>query len=104
MSRRANRTIRQKYLDALESRPGKNVGDWRTDPKLIGNGVCPYCGRKTSANSTYCTKCVKEGFDEVHKMFGKTNGWNQRPIRVTVIRNGWRGRAVSGARSQSVRI
>ena len=37
---------------------------------------CPYCGRMTEGR--YCRNCQIEGWSEVHKMFGSTNGWDKR--------------------------
>lgn len=79
---------------------------------------CPYCGKMTVG--AYCQHCQNEGWSEVHKMFGCTNGWDKsgeaRARRKKVQANGrlecgvwisdsgeattsvsWRGRIVVGA-------
>lgn len=56
---------------------------------------CKFCGKKIW-KSGYCIACENDGFAEVNRMFGKTNGWDRKP-RVTVdIVPGWRGRKVCG--------
>lgn len=39
---------------------------------------CPYCGKMTE--SLYCRNCQIEGWSEVHKMFGSTNGWDKKKV------------------------
>lgn len=40
---------------------------------------CLYCGRPTK--KAYCPLCISEGWDGVHKVTGKTNGWDKGKIR-----------------------
>lgn len=40
--------------------------------------TCPYCGRKFhSANAQYCKLCIAEGMHWLHKVTGRTNGWDR---------------------------
>lgn len=55
---------------------------------------CPYCGHMT--NHPYCNSCHREGFDNVHRMFGYTNGWDSKPRKRVKIASGWRGHGVGG--------
>ena len=58
---------------------------------------CPYCGKPARRDSTYCTRCLNEGFAEVHKMFGSTNGWDKKLRTRTRVPVGNRGVIPSGA-------
>lgn len=90
-------TILQKYIKSVTESKGSGRPDWRTDRSLVGTKICPFCGKAVrNPKIGYCRTCIKKGFDEVHKMFGTTNGWDKRPMRVMPVRNGWRGRRVSG--------
>lgn len=41
---------------------------------------CPYCGVKTTGE--YCPRCVREGLDNVHRVTGRSNGWDRpKPVR-----------------------
>jgi len=57
---------------------------------------CPFCGKITK--TAYCEYCHRQGFDNVHKMFGTTNGWDRRKKQNKIV-SGWRGRAVIGFKS-----
>lgn len=78
--------------------------------KLIGKGIinakgsdaelrrCAYCGAiLISQNGKYCTRCLLEGFCEIHKETGRTNGWDKK-VRdvVKVSEPGWRGQKCFG--------
>ena len=44
------------------------------------NKQCPFCGKmfKTKApGKKFCDKCVKNGFNWVYEVTGRTNGWNK---------------------------
>ena len=56
---------------------------------------CPYCGHMTKRD--YCASCHFQGFDNVHRMFGITNGWNRKAAKRVPVQSGWRGRACVGA-------
>lgn len=49
-------------------------------PKTVNLlGRCRYCGREVdSAFLDYCKSCVYEGFANVHKITGRTNGWDKK--------------------------
>ncbi len=51
---------------------------------------CHYCGRDAEGRD-YCVECVREGFDEVHKMFGFTNGWDRKVKPKVEVKDGNRG-------------
>ena len=49
---------------------------------------CPYCGRPVFGIEEYCRKCVSEGLDNLHRVTGRSNGWDRpappkprRPVR-----------------------
>ena len=57
---------------------------------------CPYCGHTT--RTAYCASCHYQGFDNVHRMFGITNGWDRRKKQNLIV-PGWRGRECVGFNS-----
>lgn len=62
-------------------------------------GHCPYCGRPTKDDSTYCPRCVFEGLNLLHVATGRTNGWDKAEKSPVTIQGGWRGRAVMGGKT-----
>lgn len=59
------------------------------------SGFCPYCGRAVS-NGTYCRNCVEEGFDDLHAVTGRTNGWDRKHYGPSRAKDGWRGQRCIG--------
>lgn len=66
----------------------KHIGDDSASHK------CPYCGSPTIY--FYCSDCTSARFDEVHRMFGITNGWDKKKHDRVEVVSGWRGRKVVG--------
>lgn len=58
---------------------------------------CLYCGQE-SRGADYCRFCVREGFNEVHKMFGFTNGWDKKVKPKVEVKDGDRGVLPGGNR------
>ena len=58
---------------------------------------CPYCGKMT--RTAYCASCHFQGFDNVHQMFGTTNGWDRKAAKRVPVVSGWRGRECVGFNS-----
>ena len=58
---------------------------------------CLYCGHEARGED-YCRFCVQEGFNEVHKMFGITNGWDKKAKPKVEVKDGVRGVLPSGNR------
>lgn len=60
--------------------------------------ACKFCGSCVHVgNNGYCRECVAAGFDNVHKMTGRTNGWDVKPKAKPVpVADGWRGRPCAG--------
>lgn len=57
--------------------------------KDIGPHQCLYCGRPAYGAEHYCAKCVKEGLDNLHRVTGRTNGWDKpkpKPYRCLANR------------------
>lgn len=65
---------------------------------------CPYCGAYTD-DGDYCDECIEQGFNELHKMFGSTNGWDKPPKthQKVEIEPGWRGNKVIGGSATNER-
>lgn len=62
---------------------------------------CLFCGNERDVDARgYCRACVREGFDHVHEVTGRTNGWDRPQRRAAVAAGGWRGRPVSGPPSR----
>lgn len=54
--------------------------------------TCMYCGRPTrGSNHRYCTRCLSEGFSDLHRATGKTNGWDKKAKPKVYVESGWRG-------------
>lgn len=71
----------------------------RGKSKCVGDceSRCLYCG-KESFGRKYCTLCEQAGFNEVHKMYGITNGWDRKlKLKVRVV-DGNRGVLPGGNR------
>ena len=49
-----------------------------TDPQEPHS--CPYCGRKVRGHGVYCPCCMANGFNHLHEVTGRTNGWDH-PVR-----------------------
>lgn len=46
------------------------------------NEICLYCGRKTGSTAyEYCRSCIVEGYANVNKVTGRTNGWDKPWLR-----------------------
>ena len=58
--------------------------------------VCPYCGKPTP-NEVYCDLCIEQGYDNLHKEFGMTNGWDKPKKQKIPLVPGNRGFIPSGA-------
>ena len=58
---------------------------------------CPYCGKMT--RTAYCASCHFQGFDNVHQMFGTTNGWDRKAAKRVPVVSGWCGRECVGFNS-----
>lgn len=37
---------------------------------------CPYCGRTVAGRGEYCPRCMANGFNHLHEVTGRTNGWD----------------------------
>jgi len=82
LSKKKNREKKKAELEALKKLPPK---------------VCPFCGKKFHSRAEeYCRTCLEEGFNNVHKMFGSTNGWDRKARKPVEIKDGWRGNGVVG--------
>ena len=59
--------------------------------------VCHYCG-KPATKDGYCSTCILYGLDNLHREFGKTNGWDKKAEKKKVkIVPGNRGVIPAGA-------
>ena len=58
--------------------------------------VCPYCGKPTP-NEVYCDLCIEQGFDNLHKELGITNGWDKPKKQKIPLVPGNRGFIPTGA-------
>lgn len=64
---------------------------------------CLFCGRAVrSEKRQYCPACIRDGFNNVHIVTGRTNGWNFSGGR-TEAEPGWRGRPVMGGNATKER-
>lgn len=66
-----------------------------SNPETGEKHPCPYCGHMTK--SVYCASCNYQGFDNVHLMFGITNGLDRKTKKREPVVFGWRGRECAGA-------
>lgn len=66
-----------------------------SNPDTGTNHPCPYCGKVT--RTRYCKCCHSQGFDNVHIVFGTTNGWDRKAAKRVPIVSGWRGTHCIGA-------
>lgn len=58
---------------------------------------CRYCGKPTRPNATFCSRCVRDGFDNLYTVTGRTNVWDRKKAqRASVVKAGWRGQAAAG--------
>lgn len=63
-------------------------------------GQCKYCGMVNVVNKHgYCRECVAEGLDRLHAATGRTNGWDAKPKKKALVKDGWRGRPCAGGMS-----
>lgn len=63
-------------------------------------GRCKYCGQVNVVNKHgYCRECVAEGLDRLHAATGRTNGWDAKPRKQVLVKDGWRGRPCAGGKS-----
>ena len=37
---------------------------------------CPYCGHEVRGHGVYCPRCMENGFNHLHEVTGRTNGWD----------------------------
>lgn len=68
-----------------------------SNPETGKKHPCPYCGHMTKR--VYCASCHFQGFDNVHRMFGITNGWDRKAAKRVPVVSGWRGRECVGFNS-----
>lgn len=76
-------TLFQAFRKAALMDANKNDGATKTpryEPKSLNlTGQCKFCGRTTkSAAYEYCMSCIRDGFANVHKLTGRTNGWDKK--------------------------
>lgn len=45
-------------------------------PPSVGSHPCPYCGREVKGRVAYCPRCMANGFNHLHGVTGRTNGWD----------------------------
>ena len=45
-------------------------------PDLQEPHSCPYCGREVRGHGAYCPRCMANGFNHLHEVTGRTNGWD----------------------------
>ena len=55
---------------------------------------CKFCGKMTTQGD-FCRNCQSEGFDNVYRFTGHSNGWDKKFTKAK-IEFGWRGRACVG--------
>jgi hypothetical protein len=41
-------------------------------------GRCRFCGRNVHDGSLFCPSCMRDGFNEVYAVTGRTNGWDRK--------------------------
>lgn len=62
---------------------------------------CLFCGNESDVDARgYCRACVRERYDNVHMLTGKTDGWDRAERRAARTAGGWRGRPVAGPKSR----
>ena len=73
---------------------------WRKNGVVCDNNAprvpCGYCGKPSVPGRMYCHQCLREGFANVHKMFGLDNGWKDRQKVKPRVVGGVRGRLPVG--------
>lgn len=56
---------------------------------------CKFCGKLTTIGD-FCRNCKNEGFDNVFRLTGRSNGWDRvKRKRISVV-SGWRGQHCVG--------
>ena len=69
----------------------------RAKPVLLG--VCCFCGRPCRESAKFCASCIRDGFDAVYELTGKTNGWDRKVrtvAKIAGVGDSWRGCKVAG--------
>jgi len=76
----------------------KTITPRKRKPKRVvrGGHPCPFCGKPTRRQ--YCYECTREGYDNIHRTTGRTNGWNTRRGDAPKVKvaGGWRGQPCAG--------
>lgn len=90
----------QALREKMQRREGKKRARLRKKAEKTSESaprtVCPYCGKPTP-NEVYCDLCLEQGFDNLHKEFGMTNGWDKPKKQKIPLVPGNRGFIPSGA-------
>ena len=47
----------------------------QTSPAVTGR--CRFCGKPVFNGASFCARCMREGFNEVYAVTGRTNGWDR---------------------------
>ena len=50
----------------------------RKQTRAAVTGRCRFCGNGVHNGSLFCPRCMREGFNEVYAVTGRTNGWDRR--------------------------
>lgn len=43
-------------------------------------GRCRFCGREVRNGVLFCARCMREGFNEVYAVTGRSNGWDRKAV------------------------
>lgn len=57
---------------------------------------CLFCGAVLLKGGQFCKTCLREGFNNVYEVTGRSNGWDRKPSAKVKIVSGWRGQGVIG--------
>lgn len=77
--------VREQVIQAIMERDGTKIGR------------CPYCGRERILSDGYCSSCNYYGYASIHRLTGRTNGWDAAERkRALEVEGGWRGQKCAG--------
>ena len=46
---------------------------------------CPYCGKQIVGDGMCCARCVSQGFNHLHEVTGRSNGWDRPKPHYRVV-------------------
>ncbi len=88
---------RDMFAAALQSSMREAIAE-RKKREKAARPQCKFCGKVHGVDVTgFCIRCRAEGFDDVYRETGRSNGWDRKKTEKGPVEGGWRGRPMAGS-------